>query len=101
MTFFFTLSWRTPEISRKICENSFSVFFFFFLRTPEVSRIIFGFLRKDLLFSWRALARCVFGPLPRAFLSLASSGSFLEKSVLGLEFFFSPLPRTLSPRLNR
>ena len=45
---------------------------------------------------------CVFGPWPRAFLSLASRGSVLGKAVLGLEFFLHPRPwpRVLCPRLN-
>ena len=34
---------------------------------------------------------CVLGPWPRAFLSLASRGSVLEKAVLGLGFFFASL----------
>ena len=47
---------------------------------------------------------CVLGPWPwpRAFLSLASRGSVLEKAVLGLGFFLCPWPwpRALCPRLH-
>ena len=44
---------------------------------------------EDLFFFffWRALALCVLGPWPRAFLSLASRVSVLGKAVLGLGFF--------------
>ena len=46
----------------------------------------------------------VLGPWlwPRPILSLASRGSVLKKSVLGfgLEFFLSPWPQTLCPRLQ-
>ena len=45
---------------------------------------------------------CVLGPWPRAFLSLASRGSVLEKAVLGLGFFLCPWPwpRALCPQLH-
>ena len=58
----FTLPWKTVETSLKVYED---------------------------LFFWRTIARCVFGHWSQAFLSLASRGSVLEKSVLGLglEFF--------------
>ena len=60
------------------------------------------------LFFWRTLAAVslFLGPWPRAFLSLASRGSVLEKAVLGLGlgFFLCPWPcpwsRALYPRLH-
>ena len=55
-------------------------------------------------FFWRALALCVLGPWPRAFLSLASRVSVLGKAVLGLGLGFFlcpwPWPRALCPRLH-
>ena len=59
---------------------------------------------EDLFFenTWA----CVLGPWPRAFLSLASRGSFLGGAVLGLGLSFGlflwpwPWPRTLYPRLH-
>ena len=54
----------------------------FFRKTPESGRFL---ARQPFFIFQRTLARCVLGPWPRAFLSLASRGSDLEKSVLGLE----------------
>ena len=41
----------------------------------------------------------VFGPWPRAFLSLASRVSVLGRVVLGLGFLLCPWPKSLCPRL--
>ena len=58
-----------------------------FFSSPEISRRTCDFLREEIFL--RALAHCVLGawPWPRAFLSLASKGSVIGKSVLGLGFF--------------
>ena len=40
------LVWRTPETSRKICED----LLFFFWRTPKILRKICGFLGEKLIF---------------------------------------------------
>ena len=71
----------TPETSQKIIRT-------FFWRAPEFSRKIRDFFAQKLFF-WRTLARCVLNPSPwpGAFLSLASRGFVLGKSVLGLGFF--------------
>ena len=55
------------------------------LKMPTSPQKLFG----DLYFFWKTLAPCVLSswPWPRALLSLASRGSVLEKSVLGLGFF--------------
>ena len=53
----------------------------FFRKTPESGRFL---ARQPFYIFQRTLARCVLSPWPRAFLSLASRGSDLEKSVLGL-----------------
>ena len=69
------------EIAWKIFVKTFLFFFLFFIfwRSPE------KFLwRPFFFFFWRALALCVLGPWPRAFLSLASRVSVLGKAVLGL-----------------
>ena len=58
------------------------------------------------LFLLESTCACVLGPWlwPRAFLSLASRGSVLEKAVLGLGLGFFlcpwPWPRALCPRLH-
>ena len=46
--------------------------------------------QKRFVFFWKTLAPCVLGPWPRprAFLSLASTGFVLRKSVLGLSLGF-------------
>ena len=58
---------------------------------------------EDLFFSESTCA-CVLGPWPwsRAFLSLASRVSVLERAVLGLGFLLCPWPwpRALCPRLH-
>ena len=51
-----------------------------------------NFCEDLFFFFWRALALCVLGPWPRAFLSLASRVSVLGKAVLGLRFFLCPWP---------
>ena len=78
-TFFYFYFWRTPDFSRKF--RVFSREDLFFLRSP--GKIFYG------PFFLRALPLCVLGPWPwpRLFLSLASRGSVLEKSVLDLGFF--------------
>ena len=48
-------------------------------------------LRDDVFLSLKTLARCVIGPWSPTFLSLASKGSVLGKSILGLGFFFVSL----------
>ena len=44
------------------------------------------------LFFLESTCACVLGPWPRAFLSLASRGSVLERAVLGLGIFLYPWP---------
>ena len=74
----------------QICERK--SFFFsevaWFLR--KNGKICDNFERRPFLF-WRTLSHCVLGlwPWPRAFLSLASRGSVLERYVLGLCFVVS------------
>ena len=63
-----------------------------------------NFCEDLFFFFWRALALCVLGPWPRAFLFLASRVSVLGKAVLGLGLGFFlcpwPWPRALCPRLH-
>ena len=81
---------RLPE--KKILEGVF------YWKTPESFFEDFFFwdcLKKnfeDLFFE--NTCACVFGPWPwpRAFLSLASRGSVLERAVLGLGLFLCPWP---------
>ena len=77
-TIFWTLKffWKTPKASRKICVD-------LFCNSPSViawkkilNPFIYIFLR---LFFLESTSACVLGPWPRAFLSLASSGSVLGK----------------------
>ena len=64
--------------------------FFFFSRPPEISRTIFNFVWAKTFFPQNNCVWCL-GPRPSVFLSLASRGSVLGKSVLGLclGFFMS------------
>ena len=94
------ISWKTlfsGDRLKNFCEALFFFFFFFF----EIAWKIFV---KTFFFFWRALALCVLGPWPRAFLSLASRVSVLGKAVLGLDLGFFlcpwPWPRALCPRLH-
>ena len=67
----------------QICEKWAKVMTFFLrLKFHEIIAI---FARRP--FFWRTLVRCVLGHWPRALLALASRGSVLGKSVLGLGFF--------------
>ena len=89
----------TLEKGRNLAENLRRLFSFF-LRTPDFSRKIGVSSRKDLFFFWEHL-RLVF--LASSILSLALRISVLEKSVLGLGFFFVPLASkvvSLTPPLN-
>ena len=83
---------------KNVCEDLFFFFFFFGDRLKNFCEDLFFF------FFWRALALCVLGPWPWAFLSLASRVSVLGKAVLGLGLGFFlcpwPWPRVLCPRLH-
>ena len=75
----------------------------------EILRRFFSFcwdrlkkILKTFFLLWKALAPCVLRPRPRAFLFLALRGFVLEKSVLGLGFFWGSLALawSLVPRLH-
>ena len=61
-------------------------------------------MKTFFFFFLESTCACVLGPWPwpRAFLSLASRVSVLEKAVLGLGFFLCPWPwpRALCPRIH-